>query len=127
MATIPAGTIVSPQEIDVDTQYESDIVATSPSIAVYRFYGVTGNQYVIGCEIGDTQPAFTLDDSVLYIYKPSNTVITDATEDYYNDDDSGPLVEPYTYYLGYGSRVVINSAPETGWYTIVVARYGESF
>jgi len=125
MATIPAGTIVSPQIYSVNTDYDSDIVA-SPTIAVFQFYGTAGLKYMVVSEVGDTQPLYTLGDSQLYVYKPSNTTYNRTSYDYYNDDDQGPETTPYDYDLGLGSRIEF-IADETGWFVVIVAEYGTDF
>lgn len=120
------GTIGSPQDFSLETVYDTAITATSPTIAVYRFYGTAGKMYMIVCEISETNPSYDLNDSVCYVYKPSNTTFTDSSRDYVNDDDGGPLIAPYAYYLGYGSRVKF-TADETGWFVVIVSIYGTNF
>ena len=127
MSYIAPGVIGSPQTVSVNTQYESDIPGV-PNLSVFKFYGETGKKYMIGVETSDTQPAFNISDSVLYIYKPSNLAFTDSTYDYYNDDDYGPwdVIPPYDYSLVRGSRRVF-TATETGWYVVIIVEYGTSF
>lgn len=122
---IPPGTILSPQIFSVNTAYDSDIIA-SPTIAVYKVYCTAGKAYMIVSEVNDTEPSFTLDDSELYVYKPSTLTYTDSSYDYYNDDDLGPGLSPYNYDLIFGSRITF-TADETGWYVVIVAEYGTEF
>ena len=122
---IPPGTILSPQIFSVNTVYDSDIIAI-PEIAVYKVNCTAGKAYMMLSETDSTEPLFTLDDSEIYVYKPSTLTYTEYSYDYHNDDDLGPELAPYNYDLGLGSRVKF-IADETGWYVVIIAKYGTNF
>jgi len=127
MAYVAPGTKVAPADVNVNTQYDSE-VGDSPDISVFKFDGVAGKKYEIGVEVNSTEPLFTLSNSELYIYKPSNLNYTDSTYDYYNANDYGPwdLLPPYPYSLGAGSRYTF-TATETGLYVVIIVKYGTGF
>lgn len=125
MVELTPGTIGNPTSAEKNVEYTSN-VSGSPLVGVYSFPATSGEVVMVVSEIYDTNPSFTLYDTELYIYKPSNNNYTSSTYDYYNDDDSGPEDLPYDFNLGYGSRIKF-TADETGTYIIIVAQYGESF
>lgn len=116
-------------DISNNVAYTSDW--SGSSVACFRFYAKRNFSYRIAIETDQTNPNLATDDTVAYIFLPSNTVYTSSNPDFYNDDDDkGDFTfledSPYAYNLEYGSRVEF-TATETGWYMLVITEYGVGF